>query len=87
MIELMKVKASSSVTAVAGSIAHILKSQNKFSIQVVGAGALNVATKALIIARGYLAPSGIDFSLVPSFQDVEIFGEKKTAIRFTVQRK
>jgi stage V sporulation protein S len=40
--------------------------------------------KAIAIARGYLAPSGIDLVFVPAFTDVEIENEKRTAIKFIV---
>jgi hypothetical protein len=50
-------------------------------VQVVGAGALNQAIKAVAIARGYLAPSGVDLVCVPSFADIEIDGERRTALR------
>ena len=60
MIELIKVSKNSNVNAVAGSIANIMREQERLYIQVVGAGSLNQAIKALAIARGYLTPSGID---------------------------
>ncbi|GAC1598091.1 MAG: stage V sporulation protein SpoVS [Acidimicrobiales bacterium] len=50
-------------------------------VQVVGAGALNQAVKAVAIARGYLAESGVDLVCVPTFADIEIAGEGRTAIR------
>lgn len=56
-------------------------------IQSVGAGAVNQAIKAIAIARGFLAPSGIDVCCVPSFADIVIDGEYRTAIRFSVERR
>src|SRR5438445_7216628 len=54
-------------------------------VQVVGAGALNQAVKAIAIARGYVAPSGVDLICVPTFADIEIDGESRTAIRLLVE--
>ncbi|HQE70261.1 MAG TPA: stage V sporulation protein S, partial [Atopobiaceae bacterium] len=35
-------------------------------------------------ARGFLIPTGIDISCAPTFSDIEIGGESRTAIRFAV---
>ena len=55
------------------------------SLPAVGAGAANQAIKAVAIARGYLAPSGIDLICVPAFVSVEIDGEERTAMRLIVE--
>jgi stage V sporulation protein S len=49
------------------------------------AGALNQAVKAIAIARGFVAPSGVDLICVPAFADIEINGEERTAIRILVE--
>jgi hypothetical protein len=54
-------------------------------VQVVGAGALNQAIKAVAIARGYVASGGIDLVCVPTFADIEIDGERRTAIRLVIE--
>ncbi len=87
MIELIKVSKNSNVNAVAGSIANIMREQERLYIQVVGAGSLNQAIKALAIARGYLTPSGIDIYMYPSFKEITIEKTVKTAIRIVVEKK
>lgn len=87
MIDLIKVSKNSSVTAVAGSIANAMRMQTRLAIQTVGAGALNQAIKAVAIARGYLAPSGIEIYMYPSFKEVLIEKNTKTAIRLTIEKK
>ncbi len=87
MIELIKVSKNSNVNAVAGSIANIMREQERLYIQVVGAGSLNQAIKALAIARGYLTPSGIEIYMYPSFKEVTIEKTVKTAIRIVVEKK
>ena len=47
----------------------------------VTTGALNQAVKAIAIARGFVAPGGIDLVSVPAFTDIEIEGEERTAIK------
>ena len=75
----------SNPNSVAGAMAGVLRQQGAVEVQVVGAGALNQAIKAVAIARGYVAAGGIDLVCVPSFADIEIDGERRTAIRLIVE--
>ncbi len=52
---------------------------------MVGAGALNPPVKAVAIARGYVAAGGIDLVCTPSFADIEIDGERRTAMRLVIE--
>jgi stage V sporulation protein S len=83
-MEILKVSAKSSPNAVAGAIAGILREQSNVCIQVIGAGALNQAVKAIAIAHSFLEQDGIDPVCVPSFHDIDIAGESRTAIRLTI---
>ncbi len=85
MAELLKVSAKSRPNLVAGAIAGVLRESGLVRIQVIGAGALNQAIKAIAIARGYVAPSGINLVCIPSFKDIMINGEERTAILLTVK--
>ncbi len=82
--DLLKVSSKSSPNSVAGAVAGVVREYGTVELQVVGAGALNQAIKALAIARGYVADSGIDLVCVPSFADIEIDGERRTAIRLGI---
>jgi len=53
-------------------------------VQSIGAGAVNQAIKAVILAKGYLVNDGIDIICVPEFVDVDIEGKVRTAIKLTV---
>lgn len=86
-MEVLKVSSKSNPNAVAGALAGIIREKASVEIQVVGAGALNQAVKAIAIARGFLAPSGVDIWCIPSFRDIEINGEKKTAIRLLIEAR
>lgn len=86
-VELLKVSSRSSPNSVAGALAGVIRQEGAAQIQVIGAGALNQAIKAVAIARGYVAPSGIDLVCVPTFADVEIDGEGRTAIRLAVENR
>lgn len=84
-MEILKVSAKSSPNAVAGAIAGVIREANEVEVQAVGAGAANQAIKAIAIARGYLAPAGIDLVCAPSFANVVIGDDERTAIRLIVQ--
>jgi stage V sporulation protein S len=84
-METLKVSTRSNPNSVAGAIAGALRSAGAVEIQVVGAGALNQAIKAVAIARGYVAASGIDLVCIPTFADIQIDGEQRTAIRLAVE--
>lgn len=85
MVNLIKVSSKSTPNAVAGALAGIVRQQGTVEVQVIGAGALNQAIKAVAIARGFVAAGGIDLVCIPSFQDVVIDGESRTAIRLRVE--
>lgn len=83
-MDYLKVSSKSSPASVAGAIAGLVKDEVPVNIQCVGAGAVNQAVKAMAIARGFLIPTGVDISCAPTFSDIEILGESRTAIRFAV---
>ncbi len=85
MVEVLKVSSRSNPNSVAGALAGVLRQSGAVEVQVVGAGALNQAVKAIAIARGFVAPSNIDLVCVPTFADIEIDGEGRTAIRLAVE--
>lgn len=60
MVEVLKVSGKSNPNSVAGALAGVLREKGGAEIQAIGAGALNQAVKAVAIARGFVAPGGID---------------------------
>ena len=86
-MEVLKVSSRSNPNSVAGALAGVVRQVGSVEVQVIGAGALNQAIKAIAIARGYVAPSGIDLVCIPTFADVEIQGEGRTAIRLSVENR
>lgn len=86
-ISCLKVSSKSSPASVAGAIAGMIKDGSNVEIQAVGAGAVNQAIKAIAISRGFLSPVGIEIVCIPSFADIVIDGEYRTAIRFVVEPK
>ncbi len=82
--EMLKVSSKSNPNSVAGAMAGVVREAGTVEVQVVGAGALNQAIKALAIARGYVAAAGVDLVCVPNFADIEIDGERRTAMRLVI---
>lgn len=83
-MDLIKVSASSRTSSVAGAIAGIIREHKHAEIQAIGAGAINQAVKALVLATGYLKNDGINVACVPQFADVEIEDKVRTAIKLVV---
>ncbi len=84
-IDVLKVSSKSNPNSVAGALAGVVRTSGSVEVQVVGAGALNQAIKAIAIARGYMATSGQDLMCRPTFADIRIDGESRTAIRLQVE--
>jgi stage V sporulation protein S len=83
--DVIKVSARSRSTAVAGAIAGVVREHGRAEVQSIGAGAVNQAIKAAAIARGYLQEDGIEVIIIPTFTDIEIEGQERTAVRLRVE--
>ena len=81
----LKVSSRSNPNAVAGAFAGVVRERGRAEVQVVGAGALNQAVKAVAIARTLLATQGVDLVCVPTFTEIEINGEARTAMHLVVE--
>jgi stage V sporulation protein S len=84
-VNVLKVSSKSNPNSVAGALAGVLRERGIAELQAIGAGALNQAVKAVAIARGFVAPSGVDLVCIPAFTDIEIDGEERTAIKLIVE--
>ncbi len=85
MVDIIKVSGKSRSTAVAGAIAGVIREHKRAEVQAIGAGAVNQAVKAVAIARGYLQQDGLDIVCVPTFVEVDVGGQERTAIKLTVE--
>ena len=84
-MEMIKVSANSRTSAVAGAIAGVVREHQRAVVQAIGAGAVNQAVKALVLATGYLKNDGIHVTCVPEFQEVTIEDTVRTAIKLVVE--
>ncbi len=84
-MDTIKVSANSRTSAVAGAIAGVVREHHRAVVQAIGAGAVNQAVKALVLATGYLQNAGIHVTCVPEFADVTIEDKVSTAIKLVVE--
>ena len=84
-MEVLRVSTKSNPNAVAGALAGVIREKGAAELQTIGAGALNQAVKAVAIARGFLAPSGVDLICRPAFADITVDGQERTAIRLLIE--
>jgi stage V sporulation protein S len=84
-METLKVAAHTNPNTLAGALAATIQEHNRAEMQSVGAGALNQAIKAIAIARGFVAPHGIDLICIPAFSEITIDGNERTAIKLFVE--
>ena len=82
--QVLRVSAGSNPQAVASAIAHSIYETRGCKVRAVGAGAVNLAVKAIAIARGYAAPRGLDLVCIPGFASIESHDGQISAIVFTI---
>lgn len=82
-IKVLRCKSSTDANKLAGSIhsAYQESDTSQVVIRVIGAGSLNQAVKAAIIANKFFAKKGLVIALQPSFQDT---ADAMTAIELKV---
>lgn len=78
------VSASSPVGKLGSAIAHSVYDGVRVELRAIGAGAISQAVKAIAVARGYVAPQGIDLLVRVGFVDVELPDKKVTALVFSI---
>jgi stage V sporulation protein S len=84
-MDMIKVSANSRTSAVAGAIAGVVREHKRAEVQAIGAGAVNQAVKALVLATSYLKNDEIFVVSVPEFVDVEIEDKVRTAIKLVIE--
>jgi len=80
----LRVSASSNPQSVASAIAHAIYDKHEVKLRAVGAGAVNQSVKAIAIARGYVAPRGMDLICKPGFTTIQSRDGEISAIVFII---
>jgi stage V sporulation protein S len=83
-MNLIKVASDSKTSSVAGAIANAVREDEKAEVQAIGAGAVNRAIKATIMASQFLAEEGKHVIFIPSFVMVAIGDKERTALRLSI---
>lgn len=82
---ILRVKNTSNPQSVASALSHAVYDNKKVTLRAIGAGAVNQAVKACAIARGFVAPRGIDLAFVAGFDTVTMNdGEELSAVTLLV---
>jgi stage V sporulation protein S len=84
-MNIIKVSARSRTASVAGAIAGVIRESGRAEVQAIGAGAVNQALKAIAIATGYMSEEDVEVVCVPSFVEVMIDDQERTAVRILVE--
>lgn len=85
-MEVLKVSSATNAPKLAGALTAVVREDGGATMQCIGAGAVNQAVKATAIARGFLAPQGIEICILPGFKDISVGGSKKTSVNMEVRR-
>ncbi len=83
-MNVLRVSSKSNANSVAGALAAAIRDDGAAEIQAIGAGAVNQSVKAIAIANGFLTTTGVNIYAQPTFEEIEIDGEERTAIRFRI---
>jgi stage V sporulation protein S len=86
MEDLFRVSAQSRPASLAGAIAGTIRDGKAVTLQAIGAGSVNQAVKAIVIARGFLANDGFEIICVPEFVEIDLDGNERTAVRFHIDQ-
>ena len=84
-MDVLRISTKSNPNSVAGAIAGLIKEKGKAEMQAIGAGALNQAVKAIAIARGFVAPAGVDLICIPAFTEIKIEEDERTGIKLLIE--
>lgn len=76
----LKVSATTKPQVLAGAIAKFLiQDRQEIEIIAIGAGANQQCTKAMILARRFVATSGESLAFIPAFETITIADKEITA--------
>ena len=84
-MEVLKISSKSNPGSVAGALAEVIRQDGYVEMQAIGAGAVNQAVKAVAIARGFVAPSGMDLICTPAFVNIMFDEEERSAVKLIME--
>lgn len=81
----LRVASHTPVADLAAAIANAVYDSRQVALRCVGAGAIAQAVKAHAVARGFVAPRGIDLAIVPGFIEIQMPDKMVTGMRLLVK--
>ena len=84
-MDVLKVSSKSKPNSVAGALANAFRDKQVVEVQAVGAGSLNQAIKGIAVARGFMAPTGVNLVCIPAFYETVVDGIERTGIKLIVK--
>lgn len=86
-MDLMQIRVSSKSNPLKVStvIANRIKEGKQIEIQAIGAYTVNIATKAIVLARGFLSQYGMNLISIPSFYLTTIGDTAYRGIKFELR--
>ena len=84
-MDVLRVSSHSNPASVASALSSVVREEGGAELQAIGAAAVNQTMKAIAIARGFVAPAGVDLVCVPAFTEVRIDEEERTGIKLCIE--
>jgi stage V sporulation protein S len=69
--DVIKVSGSSNPASIGSVLARAIVAGQTPKMRAIGASAVNQASKACAIARGFVAPRGLDLTFIIGFDDIQ----------------
>jgi stage V sporulation protein S len=69
--DVIKVSGSSNPASIGSVLARAIVAGQSPKMRAIGASAVNQASKACAIARGFVAPRGLDLTFIIGFDDIQ----------------
>ena len=85
-MNLIRVAGSCQMGTVAHAIAGIVRAEEQVAVEATGAAQVNLAIKAIALARDYLQVDDIEIAFVPEMEGVLAGDGTESALRFTIVR-
>lgn len=82
--KILRVATRTPPAELAAAIAHQIYEGKPVILRAIGAGAVNQAVKAIVVAQGYVGQRGLSLVNRPGFETLVMDGQERSAIVFHV---
>lgn len=85
-MNMLKVSSNTLVAKLASAIANEILTNGEVQVSAIGPGAVNQAVKGIAVANDFGKTDGFEITCLPEFKSIEVDGDKRTCIIFTVRK-